>query len=142
MSDTRVGNITNFDKLTLNVWTDGSITPDAAVNMAAQILADYLNLLKIGESNSQTIIATGGKEETEGKQKAGDGPDIMPIDELDLSVRSNNCLRRHGILVVGQLIQMSEEDLMKVRNLGKKSLDEIKKKLADFGYDLAKAGEE
>ena len=142
VSDTRVGNITNFDKLTLNVWTDGSITPDAAVNMAAQILADYLNLLKIGESNSQTIIATSGKEETEGKQKAGDGPDIMPIDELDLSVRSNNCLRRHGILVVGQLIQMSEEDLMKVRNLGKKSLDEIKKKLADFGYDLAKAGEE
>ncbi len=142
VSDTRVGNITNFDRLTLNVWTDGSITPDAAVNLAAQILIDYLNLLKIGESESQAVIAPSGKEEAEGKQKPADGPDTMPIDELDLSVRSNNCLRRHGILVVGDLVKMNEEDLMKVRNLGKKSLDEIKKKLADFGYSLAKAGEE
>ena len=141
VNDTRVGNVTNYDKLTLEVWTDGSVMPDEAVNMASGILIDYLKLFHTGDSEGGSITLKGGNEaaaEEPDKEK----PSSMSIDDLDLSVRSNNCLRRAGINTVEELIQKSEEDMMKVRNLGKKSLDEVKKKLSDLGLSLRKTDEE
>ncbi len=141
VNDTRVGNVTNYDKLTLEVWTDGSIMPDEAVNMASSILIDYLKLFQTGDVTKPVITVTGGSE-PEGVEPKVEGPGAMSIDDLDLSVRSNNCLRRAGINTVEELCQKSEEDMMKVRNLGRKSLDEVKKKLADLGLSLRKSDEE
>ena len=141
VTDTRVGNVTNYDKLTLEVWTDGSIMPDGAVNMATSIMIDYLKLLQIGETSEPGIKPHNGSE-PEGVEPEKTGPGAMSIDDLDLSVRSNNCLRRAGINTVAELTQKSEEDMMKVRNLGRKSLDEVKKKLADLGLSLRKSDEE
>lgn len=141
VNDTRVGNVTNYDKLTLEVWTDGSIMPDEAVNMASGILIDYLKLFHTGESEGGSITLKGGNE-TAAEEPDKEKPSSMSIDDLDLSVRSNNCLRRAGINTVDELIQKSEEDMMKVRNLGKKSLDEVKKKLSDLGLSLRKTDEE
>ena len=124
VTDTRVGNVTNYDKLTLEVWTDGSIMPDGAVNMATSIMIDYLKLLQIGETSEPGIKPHNGSE-PEGVEPEKTGPGAMSIDDLDLSVRSNNCLRRAGINTVAELTQKSEEDMMKVRNLGRKSLDEV-----------------
>ena len=137
VNDTRVGNVTNYDKLTLEVWTDGSIMPDEAVNMASGILIDYLKLFHTGDSEAGSITLKGGSEAA-AEEKPENGPATMSIDDLDLSVRSNNCLRRAGINTVEELTQKSEEDMMKVRNLGKKSLDEVKKKLSDLGLSLRK----
>ena len=141
VNDTRVGNVTNYDKLTLEVWTDGSIMPDEAVNMASGILIDYLKLFHTGDSEAGSITLKGGSEAA-AEEKPENGPATMSIDDLDLSVRSNNCLRRAGINTVEELTQKSEEDMMKVRNLGKKSLDEVKKKLSDLGLSLRKTDED
>ena len=141
VNDTRVGNVTNYDKLTLEVWTDGSIMPDEAVNMASGILIDYLKLFHTGDSEAGSITLKGGSEAA-AEEKPENGPATMSIDDLDLSVRSNNCLRRAGINTVEELTQKSEEDIMKVRNLGKKSLDEVKKKLSDLGLSLRKTDED
>jgi DNA-directed RNA polymerase subunit alpha len=139
VNDTRVGNVTNYDKLTLEIWTDGSIMPDEAVNMASGILIGYLKLFNTGD----IVISSGSSSFGEGgeSEEKSDGPDSMSIDELDLSVRSNNCLRRAGINTVGDLLKKTEAEMMKVRNLGKKSLEEIKKKLADMGLSLRKEEE-
>ena len=141
VNDTRVGNVTNYDKLTLEVWTDGSIMPDEAVNMASGILIDYLKLFHTGDSEAGSITLKGGSEAA-AEEKPENGSATMSIDDLDLSVRSNNCLRRAGINTVEELTQKSEEDMMKVRNLGKKSLDEVKKKLSDLGLSLRKTDED
>lgn len=141
VTDTRVGNVTNYDKLTLEVWTDGSVMPDEAVNMASSIMIDYLKLFQTGDPVKNVITVAGGSE-PEGAEPKKEGPGAMSIDDLDLSVRSNNCLRRAGINTVDELTQKSEEDMMKVRNLGRKSLDEVKKKLADLGLSLRKSDEE
>ena len=141
VNDTRVGNVTNYDKLTLEVWTDGSIMPDEAVNMASGILIDYLKLFHTGDADAGSITLKGGSDNV-AEDKDTNGPAQMSIDDLDLSVRSNNCLRRAGINTVEELTQKSEEDMMKVRNLGKKSLDEVKKKLSDLGLSLRKTDEE
>ena len=141
VNDTRVGNVTNYDKLTLEVWTDGSIMPDEAVNMASGILIDYLKLFHTGDSEAGSITLKGGSEAA-AEEKPENGPATMSIDDLDLSVRSNNCLRRAGINTVEELTQKSEEDMMKVRNLGKKSLDEVKMKLSDLGLSLRKTDED
>ena len=141
VNDTRVGNVTNYDKLTLEVWTDGSIMPDEAVNMASGILIDYLKLFHTGDSEAGSLTLKGGSEAA-AEEKPENGPATMSIDDLDLSVRSNNCLRRAGINTVEELTQKSEEDMMKVRNLGKKSLDEVKKKLSDLGLSLRKTDED
>lgn len=142
VNDTRVGNVTNYDKLTLEVWTDGSIMPDEAVNMASSILIDYLKLFQTGDTASTVISIAGGNEPQPIEPTSVSSTGSMSIDDLDLSVRSNNCLRRAGINTVEELIQKTEEDMMKVRNLGRKSLEEIAKKLADLGLGFRKSDEE
>ena len=144
VTDTRVGNVTNYDKLTLEVWTDGSVEPDTAVSMASGIMIDYLKMFQpAAETASGIITVSGGTEEASAdEQGAQTGTGSVSIDDLDLSVRSNNCLRRAGINTVDELIQRTEEDMMKVRNLGRKSLEEVKKKLSDLGLALRKNEEE
>jgi DNA-directed RNA polymerase subunit alpha len=131
VADTRVGQVTDYDQLTLEVWTDGSLTPEEAVSMGAKILADHLRLF---------VELTDGVEGVEiGVEREEDRRDRMlemPIEELDLSVRSFNCLKRAGINTVGELTAKTDEDMMKVRNLGKKSLEEVKEKLVGLGLDL------
>ena len=133
VTDTRVGNVTNYDKLTIEVWTDGSVTPGDAVSKAASILIGYLELFRELGSVPAPVLSAAAVE------APGDdsvGVLGMSIDELDLSVRSHNCLKRAGINTVGDLIQKTEEDMMKVRNLGRKSLEEVKKKLVELGMSL------
>ncbi len=134
VDNTRVGNVTDKGKLTLDVWTDGSIKANEAVSMAAKFLIEHLELfldLADGVSEVESIMAE--KKDTE-KEKVLD----LTIDELDLSVRSFNCLKRAGINTVEDLINKSEEDMMKVRNLGRKSLEEVIAKLDSFGFTLKK----
>jgi DNA-directed RNA polymerase subunit alpha len=134
VTDTRVGNVTDYDKLTLEVWTDGSIRPEEAVSKSASIMIAHLRLF-------QNMAGLPIEEiEEEGKfteiQDPGNSKVLeMTIEDLDLSVRSYNCLKRAGINTVAELAQKSEEDMMKVRNLGRKSLEEVKKKLQEL--DLA-----
>ncbi len=129
---TRVGDKTDFDKLTLEVWTDSTITARDAVSLGAKILSDHLTVftnLSDTVSTSSTVV-----------EKVQDRPDAklaMTIDELDLSVRSFNCLKRANINTVADLINKTSEDMMKVRNMGKKSLDEVQKKLEMMGLSLA-----
>jgi len=133
VENTRVGQVTNYDKLTLEVWTDGSIRPEEAVSLGAKILTEHLNLFVGLTQNAQDAEIMVEKEDDK-KEKVLD----MPIEELDLSVRSYNCLKRAGINTVGELIQKTVEDMMKVRNLGKKSLEEVQEKLAELGLSLRK----
>lgn len=133
VENTRVGQVTNYDKLTLEVWTDGSIRPEEAVSLGAKILTEHLNLFVGLTQNAQDAEIMVEKEDDK-TEKVLD----MPIEELDLSVRSYNCLKRAGINTVGELIQKTEEDMMKVRNLGKKSLEEVQEKLAELGLSLRK----
>ena len=142
VNDTRVGNVTNYDKLTLEVWTDGSIKPDEAVDMASTILIDYLKLFQTSDGKGSVITVAGGSEPEAPEPSKQEGQNTMSIDDLDLSVRSNNCLRRAGINTVEELIQKTEADIIKVRNLGSKSLEEIKKKLEDMGLHFRKNDEE
>lgn len=135
ITDTRVGNVTDYDKLTLEVWTDGSLRPEEAVSKAAGILVAHLKLF-------QNIAGNLPEEEgTEGPfAEIAEDPGVktmeMNIEDLDLSVRSYNCLKRAGINTVAELVQKSEDDMMKVRNLGRKSLEEVKKKLIELKLSL------
>ncbi|MBQ3180584.1 MAG: DNA-directed RNA polymerase subunit alpha [Firmicutes bacterium] len=131
VENTRVGQHTDFDKLTLDVWTDGTLTPDEAVSTSARILTDYLQLFVCLSDTVPDEIGLIDAEE-DGKDKLLE----MTIDELDLSVRSSNCLHRAGINTVQELIQRSEDDMMKVRNLGRKSLEEVINKLAEMNLSL------
>jgi len=129
---TRVGDKTDFDKLTLEVWTDSTISAKDAVSLGAKILSDHLTVF-----TNLSDVAGGGSTVVE---KSADRPDAklaMTIDELDLSVRSFNCLKRANINTVADLINKTGEDMMKVRNMGKKSLDEVQKKLEMMGLSLA-----
>ena len=135
VENTRVGHVTDYDKLILETWTNGSIAPEEAVSLAAKIMSEHLRLfIDLTDSASEMEIMV-EKEEKE-KDKVLE----MSIEELDLSVRSFNCLKRAGINTVEELIKKTEEDMMKVRNLGKKSLEEVKTKLAE--YDLSLRSEE
>ncbi|KRM19756.1 DNA-directed RNA polymerase, alpha subunit [Ligilactobacillus hayakitensis DSM 18933 = JCM 14209] len=128
---TRVGQRNDFDKLTLDVWTNGSISPSEAISLSAKILSEHLSLfvdLTDEAKNTEIMVE---KEETH-KEKMLE----MTIEELDLSVRSYNCLKRAGINTVQELTNKSEADMMKVRNLGRKSLDEVKAKLTKLGLSL------
>lgn len=131
VEDTRIGQVTDFDKLTLEVWTDGTISAKEAVSLAAKFLNDHLNLfIDLSEEAITTEIMV--DKDDKGKEKILE----MTIEELDLSVRSFNCLKRAGINTVDDLINKSEEEMMKVRNLGKKSFDEVKEKLQSLGFNL------
>lgn len=136
VEDTRVGQVTDFDKLTLELWTDGTITPEEAVSLSAKILNEHLSLFIDLTEHVGTVEIMVEKEENK-KEKMLE----MSIEELELSVRSSNCLRRANINTVEELTQKSEEDMMKVRNLGKKSLNEIKFKLAEIGLGLRQSDE-
>ena len=129
---TRVGDKTDFDKLTLEVWTDSTISAKDAVSLGAKILSDHLTVF----TNLSDTVAAGSTV----VEKVANNPDTklsMTIDELDLSVRSYNCLKRANINTVADLISKTGEDMMKVRNMGKKSLDEVQKKLEMMGLSLA-----
>lgn len=136
VENTRVGQVTDFDKLTLEVWTDGSIAPDEAVSLGSKILSEHLNLFITLTDQVKDVEIMVEKEEDK-KEKVLE----MTIEELDLSVRSYNCLKRAGINTVEELTQKTEEDMMKVRNLGKKSLEEVQAKLAELGLSLKKSDE-
>jgi DNA-directed RNA polymerase subunit alpha len=125
---TRVGHDSRFDKLSLEVWTDGSVLPQEAVAMSALILIDHLHKFEnLAEITRDINIE---KDEVQVEENKYEN---ITIEELDLSVRSYNCLKRAGIATVLELTEKSEEDMMKVKNLGKKSLKEIKEKLAGIG---------
>ena len=131
VENTRVGQITDYDKLTLEVWTNGTISAKEAVSLGAKILNEHLSLFgDLSDEAFETEIMV--EKSKNGKEKVLE----MTIEELDLSVRSFNCLKRAGINTVEDLIGKSEDDMMKVRNLGRKSLDEVVAKLASLGYDL------
>ncbi len=131
VENTRVGQVTDYDRLILEAWTDGSISPKEAVSLSARILTSHLQLFTgLTEAVQDVEIMVDKAEDT--KDKVLD----LPIEELDLSVRSYNCLKRAGINTVEELIKKTEEDMMKVRNLGKKSLDEVKSKLDELGLAL------
>ena len=136
VENTRVGQITDYDKLTLEVWTDGTISAQEAVSFAARILTEHLNLFVTlsQEAMSAEIMV---EKDDKGKEKALE----MTIEELDLSVRSFNCLKRAGINTVEDLINKSEDEMMKVRNLGRKSLEEVVAKLDSLGFKLTKDDE-
>ena len=136
VEDTRVGQATDFDKLTLDVWTRGTLSPEEAVSLAAKVLGEHLKLFIDLTETAQKIEVMSEKEDDE-KEKALE----MNIDELELSVRSYNCLKRAGINTVEELCDKTPEDMMKVRNLGRKSLEEVLAKLKDLGLSL-KPGEE
>lgn len=131
VEDTRVGKVTDFDKLTLEVWTNGSIKPDEAVSLAARILVEHLNLFIGLTSEVDDVEIMVEKEEDEQNRLLE-----MSIEELDLSVRSFNCLKRAGINTIGELVERTPEEMLKVRNLGKKSLEEVETKLGVFELTL------
>ena len=131
VDNTRVGQITDYDKLTIDVWTDGTISAKEAVSFAAKILTEHLNLfVELSDEVSNTEIMVVKDDTSMGKVLE------MTIEELDLSVRSFNCLKRAGINTVEDLINKTEDDMMKVRNLGRKSLDEVVAKLASLDLSL------
>jgi DNA-directed RNA polymerase subunit alpha len=133
VENTRVGQRDDYDKLTLDVWTDGSITPSEAISLAAKILTEHLAMFVEMTDTAKNAEIMVEKEETH-KEKMLE----MTIEELDLSVRSYNCLKRAGINTVQELTDKSEPDMMKVRNLGRKSLEEIQHKLAELGLGFRK----
>ena len=131
VENTRVGQITDYDKLTLDVYTNGTLAPDEAVSLAAKVLSEHLNLFIDLSENAKTAEVMVEKEDNE-KEKVLE----MNIDELELSVRSYNCLKRAGINTVEELCNRTSEDMMKVRNLGRKSLEEVLAKLKELGLEL------
>lgn len=133
VENTRVGQNSNYDKLSLDVWTDGSIGPKEAISLGAKILTEHLNIFVSLTDEAQAAEIMVEKEEDQ-KEKVLE----MTIEELDLSVRSYNCLKRAGINTVLELTNKTEDDMMKVRNLGRKSLEEVKSKLAELGLSLRK----
>ena len=130
VEDTRVGQITDYDKLTLEIWTNGTLKPEEAISSAARILTEHLNLF-ISLTNQVMPVAQTVQEEDK-KDKVLD----MTIEELDLSVRAYHCLKRAGINSVAELVLRNQEDMMKVRNLGRKSLEEVEQKLNGLGLNL------
>ncbi len=131
VEDTRVGQRTDYDRLVLEVWTDGSLLPNEAVSLSAKILIEHLRLfMNLTESTDEMEIMVEKEEEQKDRLME------MTIEELDLSVRSYNCLKRAGINTVEELVRRTEDDMMKVRNLGKKSLQEVKEKLAALSLSL------
>lgn len=136
VEDTRVGQHTDYDKLTIEVWTDGSIRPDEAISLGAKILSKHLSLfINLTEKTDEVEIMDEKDEDDKAKIME------MTIEELDLSVRSYNCLKRAGINTVQELVQKSEEEMMKVRNLGKKSLEEVQLKLDELNLKLRDSNE-
>ena len=131
VENTRVGQITDYDKLTLEIWTDESIKPDEAASLAAKILTEHLMLFINLTDHVQGVEILVEKEESK-KEKILE----MNIEDLDLSVRSYNCLKRAGINTVEELVQRDEDEMMKVRNLGRKSLEEVQQKLSALGLSL------
>ena len=131
VENTRVGQITDYDKLTLDVYTNGTLAPDEAVSLAAKVLSEHLSLFIDLSENAKTAEVMVEKEDDE-KEKVLE----MSIDELELSVRSYNCLKRAGINTVEELTNKTSEDMMKVRNLGRKSLEEVLAKLKELGLQL------
>ena len=131
VENTRVGQVTDYDRLVLEIWTDGSITPEEGVSIGAKIMQEHLNLFIQLTDTTDAMEIMVEKEEDQ-KEKALE----MIIEELELSVRSFNCLKRAAINTVEELTQKTEDDMMKVRNLGKKSLDEVKAKLDELGLSL------
>ena len=136
VENTRVGQVTDFDKLILEIWTDGSISPSEGVSIGAKIMQEHLNLFVELNDSAEEMEIMVEKEENQ-KEKALE----MTIEELELSVRSFNCLKRASINTVEELTHKTEEDMMKVRNLGKKSLDEVKNKLEELGLSLKQSDE-
>ncbi|MBO4910750.1 MAG: DNA-directed RNA polymerase subunit alpha [Lachnospiraceae bacterium] len=131
VQNTRVGQVTDFDKLTLDVYTNGTLGPDEAVSLAAKVLSEHLaQFINLSESAREVSVMI--DKEPEGKGKPLD----MNIDELELSVRSYNCLKRAGINTVAELINKTPDEMMKVRNLGRKSLEEVLAKLKELGLQL------
>lgn len=131
VDNTRVGNVTDYDKLTIEVWTNGTINAQESLSLGAKILTEHLNLfvdLSEDGSSAEIMVQTADK----GREKTLE----MTIEELDLSVRSFNCLKRAGINTVEDLTNKTEDDMMKVRNLGRKSLEEVMAKLTALGYTL------
>lgn len=136
VEDTRVGQQTDYDKLTIEVWTDKTIAPDEAVSASARILSDYLQLfIGLTESLPQEVTLVDKTDEKKDKLLE------MTIEELDLSVRSYNCLKRAGIHTAQELANRTEDEMMKVRNLGRKSLEEVVAKLEELGLSLRKSDE-
>lgn len=136
VDNTRVGQITDYDKLTLDVWTNGVINAQEAVSLAAKVLTEHLSLF-VNLSDKASSAEVMVEKDDKGKEKILE----MTIEDLDLSVRSFNCLKRAGINTVEDLINKSEEDMMKVRNLGRKSLEEVIQKLNSLGFSLQKEDE-
>ncbi|TDP54968.1 DNA-directed RNA polymerase subunit alpha [Aminicella lysinilytica] len=136
VENTRVGQVTDYDKLILEIWTDGSITPEEGVSIGAKIMQEHLNLFIQLDDSTDGLEIMIEKEEDQ-KEKALE----MTIEELELSVRSFNCLKRASINTVEELTERTEDDMMKVRNLGKKSLDEVKNKLEELGLSLKPSDE-
>ena len=131
VENTRVGQVTDFDKLSLEVWTDGSVTPNEAVSIGAKIMQEHLRLfIGLDESAEEMDIMIDKEENPTEKARE------MAVEDLELSVRSFNCLKRADINTVDDLTQKTEDEMMKVRNLGKKSLEEVKHKLAELGLGL------
>lgn len=134
VENTRVGQITDYDKLTLEVWTNGIISAQESVSLAAKVLAQHLNLFAdLSEETDSVSEPVMVEKDTVGNKKIME----TTIEEMDLSVRSFNCLKRAGINTVEDLINKSEDDMMKVRNLGRKSLEEVINKLASMGLSLS-----
>ncbi len=132
VEDTRVGHATDFDRLVLEVWTDGSIRPEEALQESARLLIDCFRLF-VG-ATAAPEVAVGAPADEANKMAS------MPIEELDLSVRPYNCLKRAGINTLGDLLQRTEEEVVNVKNFGRKSLDEVKEKLAALGLELRRRG--
>ena len=131
VENTRIGQKNVYDKLTLDIWTDGSISPEKSLSLAAKILTEHLNIfVNLNDEARQTEIMV-EKEEAEKEKML-----IMTIEELDLSVRSYNCLKRAGINTIQELTNKSEAEMINVRNLGRKSLEEVKQKLANLELSL------
>lgn len=136
IENTRVGQMVDYDKLTIEVWTDGSLKPYEALSLAAKVMTEHLSLfIDLSEAAKNTQVMIEKEESKKGKVLE------MPIEELELSVRSYNCLKRAGISTVEDLANRSGADMMKVRNLGKKSLDEVTNKLHALGLDFAEEEE-
>ena len=135
VEDTRVGQVTDYDKLTIEVWTNGSILPKEALASAAQIITNNMRLFI--DLTVNVVRVDYNEPENDSKEKVLE----MTIEELDLSVRAFNCLKRAGINTVAELVQRNQEDMMKVRNLGKKSLEEVEQKLIGLGLALKSSDE-
>ena len=131
VDNTRVGQITDYDKLTLEIWTNGTILTEEAISLAAKVLIEHFKLFMTLTNHANDVEVMIEKEDDK-KEKVLE----MTIEELDLSVRSYNCLKRAGIATVMELTQKTEEEMMKVRNLGKKSLEEVERKLKDLDLSL------